>query len=836
MRIVQAEKVGNLVDDRGLDLAPELGRRPVPAEKRAGEDRDAVRQVSGEVVRPAVERHALVDAVERVPLRVEPEVAQQARRGLVLDHHGDVVQVGRELGGDPVEGVGDETLELRALHRSLDHPAAAKPRQASEAIQAVQRGHLVGLRERRVVEDVVDEVVDGPAEGEDRLADMHELRGLLADDVDATEPVRGALEEQLQHAGAVADDLAARDLAKERLSHLVRHAGARQLLFGLAHHRDLGDGEDAVGEPRALAVHRHAEGMRHGEASLVHRRGGEAREADHARADDGERTRDAVEAQDRVAVVDALVVERDRRVASRPRACGDDDEAGAELAPSTLAVEHLDPVRVEKARRAEDGRDGVAIELVLEHLELSRDDGFLAPHEVVDGDVLPECRLDPVQRPLFDAGDVEDRLAERLARDGGRVEAVPAERARTVDHRDALAELLAQIAAEAAPEEALEPALRALLEESGAHAGALCLYDPRQNVLRLAAEIGLSDEGCRRLRTVRRGDPAAWDMPLHGLMNGRASLIESAARNRYVPRLVEASASVRTIACVPLNAGPAPVGSLILVATAPRSFGERDVRALEPVLGDLAAMIESTRRHRRRTEMAEAAAVVPTAGMAAARDQLLADHERLAAEIAARTAEVERLGSALDAAAADRARLAADLTGVRRMAEQVTPLTVALAEAERARARLAEALGAAATERSEQARGVATLEAARTEAQQLSEAARAELASARQVAAEAAAADAASLAEQRRQVERLEARLADAEAAAARRVEAARERERAHERAVEELRATLAHERRVREEREAAARGASDGRAELERAHAAADEAARAHAAANAGG
>src|SRR5438876_1046751 len=833
MRIAEAEKVGNLVDARGLALAPELGRRPVPAEERAGEDRDVVRQVSGEVVRPAVEGHALVDAVERVPLRVEPEVAQQARRRLVLDHHGDVVQVGRELGGDPVEGVGDETLDLRALHRSLDHPAAAKPRQASEAIQAVQRGHLVGLRERRVVEDVVDEVVDGPAEGEDRLADVHELRGLLADDVDATEPVRGALEEQLQHAGAVADDLAARDLAKERLSHLVRHAGARQLLFGLAHHRDLGDGEDAVGEPRALAVHRHAEGMRHGEASLVHRRGGEAREADHvadrihvrhgglevavhleqpptprpetgalegepagvaltphgveelladdrfaapglrddavrrlapdlrhrlaetqrdaqvahardqqlgdlrvdevedagarvdqrhlgaehreharilaadhARADDGERTRDAVEAQDRVAVVDALVVERDRRVARRPRACGDDDEAGAELAPSTLAVEHLDPVRVEKARRAEDGRDGVAIELVLEHLELSRDDGFLAPHEVVDGDVLPECRLDPVQRPLFDAGDVEDRLAERLARDGGRVEAVPAERARTVDHRDALAELLAQIAAEAAPEEALEPALRALLEESGAHAGALCLYDPRQNVLRLAAEIGLSDEGCRRLRTVRRGDPAAWDMPLHGLMNGRASLIESAARNRYVPRLVEASASVRTIACVPLNAGPAPVGSLILVATAPRSFGERDVRALEPVLGDLAAMIESTRRHRRRTEMAEAAAVVPTAGMAAARDQLLADHERLAAEIAARTAEVERLGSALDAAAADRARLAADLTGVRRMAEQVTPLTAALAEAERARARLAEALGSAATERSEPARGL----------------------------------------------------------------------------------------------------------------------------------
>ncbi|TMA50642.1 MAG: hypothetical protein E6J83_00170 [Deltaproteobacteria bacterium] len=394
---------------------------------------------------------------------------------------------------------------------------------------------------------------------------------------------------------------------------------------------------------------------------------------------------------------------------------------------------------------------------------------------------------------------------KRRARAGGS----PAEAPKPVRPRPpALVERLARIAAETAPEEALEPALQAVLEESGVHAGALCLFDPRQGVLRLAAESGLSDEGCRRLRTVRRGDPATWDMPLHGLMNGRAYLIESAARNRYVPRLIEAAASVRTVACVPLNAGPAPVGSLILVAVAPRSLGERDIRALEPVLGDLARMIEATRRRPRGTETpaGSPATSAATAGLVAVRDRLLAEHERLAAE----------------------------LEGARRVADQVTPLTVALAEAERARARLAEALGAAATERSEQARGVATLEAARTEAQQLSEAARAELASARQTAAEAAAAAAASLAEQRRQVERLEARLADAEAAAARRVEAARERERAHERAVEELRTTLAHEQRLREEREAAARGASDGRAELERAHAAADEAARAHAAANA--
>src|SRR5438093_9614994 len=162
---------------------------------------------------------------------------------------------------------------------------------------------------------------------------------------------------------------------------------------------------------------------------------------------------------------------------------------------------------------------------------------------------------------------------------------------------EALRERLREIAADAAaPEDALEPALRAILEASRAQAGALCLFDQRQGLLRLVAEVGLSEEGCRRLRNARRTDPTAWDMPLNGLLNRRAYLIESVARNRYVPRLVEHAAAVRTIACIPLHAGPTPVGSLVLVALAPRSFTERDVRTLERPLGDLAVMIEAVRR------------------------------------------------------------------------------------------------------------------------------------------------------------------------------------------------------------------------------------------------
>jgi GAF domain-containing protein len=155
---------------------------------------------------------------------------------------------------------------------------------------------------------------------------------------------------------------------------------------------------------------------------------------------------------------------------------------------------------------------------------------------------------------------------------------------------------LREIAATTAPEDALDPALQAVLAACGAQAGAVCLYDQRHGILRLAAEVGLSDEGCLKLRNVRRGDPATWDMPLHGLLNRRAYLIESAPKNRYVPRLVDAVGSVRTVACVPLYAGPTPVGSLVLVSLAPRSLGERDIRMLDRPGAELAQIIEAARQ------------------------------------------------------------------------------------------------------------------------------------------------------------------------------------------------------------------------------------------------
>src|SRR5215470_13999761 len=176
-------------------------------------------------------------------------------------------------------------------------------------------------------------------------------------------------------------------------------------------------------------------------------------------------------------------------------------------------------------------------------------------------------------------------------------EATPRENAGGRDWAGALIARLEAVAAEAIhPEEALEPALRALLEAVGVEAGALCLFDSRRQLLRLAAEVGLSDDGCRWVRTIRRGDPASWEMPLHGLLNRRAYLIESADHNRYVPKLIEETTPMRTVACVPFYGSWDGLGAVVLISTGARALAERDVVALVRPLETLAKMVEAVRQ------------------------------------------------------------------------------------------------------------------------------------------------------------------------------------------------------------------------------------------------
>jgi len=327
------------------------------------------------------------------------------------------------------------------------------------------------------------------------------------------------------------------------------------------------------------------------------------------------------------------------------------------------------------------------------------------------------------------------------------------------DPAAALADSLRAIAAREAPEDALQPALQAVLEATGAQAGALCLFDVRYGLLRLAAEVGISDEGCRTLRSIRQDDARGWALPLQCLRDHRPYLIDAASGAHDVPPLVEAGAAVCSVACVPLCAGETPLGSLVLVARAPRPLSEHDVEQLAGPLDEVVRMIEAARRPR---AGAAAPAREPSGVVAeptGACDEAATggpEPASLAAKLAARSEEADRLRAALEAAGVERARLAGELEHARRAADRAELLTTSLAAAERETAELTAALERGESggherlqEAVEQARAA---EAARA-------AAEAELASARTALADAEARSVALEAEGRRaraEIERLE--------------------------------------------------------------------------------
>src|SRR5215470_6736934 len=101
-----------------------------------------------------------------------------------------------------------------------------------------------------------------------------------------------------------------------------------------------------------------------------------------------------------------------------------------------------------------------------------------------------------------------------------------------------------------APEVEIERALRELRTHSGCEAAALCLREPTSETLRLAAEIGLDNEGCRALRALRP-DGGSWQAPLEAVRDRRVLVLESLPGAG--PRLIPGNDG-HTIACLPIGA------------------------------------------------------------------------------------------------------------------------------------------------------------------------------------------------------------------------------------------------------------------------------------------
>jgi hypothetical protein len=254
-------------------------------------------------------------------------------------------------------------------------------------------------------------------------------------------------------------------------------------------------------------------------------------------------------------------------------------------------------------------------------------------------------------------------------------------------------------ASTASPEDALVPMLHAILEATGAVAGALCLYDVAQQVLRLAAEVGLTDAGCRQLRTITRGDADSWGMPLHGMLNRRCYLIENAAQNRFVPPLIAEADKVETVACLPLYNADTPLASLILITRSPRVLGERELHGVEAPVHEIARLIETMHQRALGREGKPAASPpVPRIGLASEGSVATppppgvpaADTARLAAELARAERERDRLAAALET-------LRHETRG------NVETRAAALADLERLRTQVIEAEAAAADERATRA-------------------------------------------------------------------------------------------------------------------------------------
>ena len=99
---------------------------------------------------------------------------------------------------DPLDELPDPVAAeaFRRLVRHLRHRHAG-----AHAVPGVEGGDLVGFGERRVVEDRIPEVSDITVVLHDRLADVDQFGGTLAEDVNAEQLQGFAMEQQLQSAG-----------------------------------------------------------------------------------------------------------------------------------------------------------------------------------------------------------------------------------------------------------------------------------------------------------------------------------------------------------------------------------------------------------------------------------------------------------------------------------------------------------------------------------------------------------------------------------------------------------------------------------------------------------
>src|SRR3569623_412058 len=318
-----------------------------------------------------------------------------------------------------------------AMGRSFSAlPNRPSNRELGHTVEGVEGGELVGLGEGRVVEGVLDEVVDGAAEVEDGLSEKYELGGAFADDVGAEEFAALEVEDQLHQAAFDAHDVAARGLAETTDADLVVEALVAHLLLGHADGGDFRNGVEAIRKVFRRGGNGQAESVAGGGAALFHGGRGEAGEPDDVTG--------RIDVRHRRLVSDGITLQATAGVGFE--AAGLEAEVGRSADATGGVEQHFSPDLATVAQGADSPAGGV----VLDSLDLDAEAKLHAAfaqfvHEFFDDFSIDElekmlARLDQGHRDVeggedggvFEPDDsgADDGEAARDARIGGDVVAV----------------------------------------------------------------------------------------------------------------------------------------------------------------------------------------------------------------------------------------------------------------------------------------------------------------------------------------------------------------------------------------------------------------------------
>jgi hypothetical protein len=164
-------------------------------------------------------------------------------------------------------------------------------------------------------------------------------------------------------------------------------------------------------------------------------------DADHAGADHREAARQRRQVDDLVTVEHGLAVKRHIVRPVWPRAAGDQNIGAAIGLGFAVVGGHLDLVRPYKAALAAGMLDRIAVELMLQHLDLVVERLAQPHHKLTGGDVLLDAIGAAVEAALAPARQIEHRLAQGLRRNGPGMHRHAADAAALLDHQHRFAEL-----------------------------------------------------------------------------------------------------------------------------------------------------------------------------------------------------------------------------------------------------------------------------------------------------------------------------------------------------------------------------------------------------------